>query len=109
MSKTYKLETYGDLVRLMFRVKDEEEAKEIYEFYIGNLIERGVDNPQYLADQNIGFALGEGLPQEKIAIWRKAVNAVHPIFGTCIPTPEEAFNAGKRSGEALRKKAGDDS
>lgn len=53
------------------------------------------------ARQNVGYFSGYYDPAKRLEIC-KVFETAHPIFGTSNPTPEEAFELGKKFGESLK-------
>ncbi len=56
------------------------------------------------ADSNLGYIAGYYDAVTMQAIF-DVFGVAHPVFGTSTPTPAEAFHAGRRLGEALRRSA----
>ena len=86
--KGQELLTIGDLCRLgIDKCDTPEEAQEFMRLY-------RIEN-EY-ADQNIGYLSGYyGMDDmQRIQEW---FGVAHPIFGTSVPSPEEAFAAGKEA------------
>jgi len=54
------------------------------------------------ARQNIGYVSGYYENATRFEICR-VFETAHPIFGTSNPTPEEAFELGKKLGESVNK------
>lgn len=78
---------------------DVEEAEEYVELYIMFLLGR---NPGWTRDgahstvmSNLGYYAGYYGPEEREAVQR-VFGALHPVFGSATPTPDEAFAAGQR-------------
>lgn len=85
--KGNKLKTIGDLMILgIDKCETKEEASEFMRLY-------RAANPH--ADVNIGYLSGYYGQSEMMRI-QEWFGVAHPIFGRAIPTPEEAFNAGKK-------------
>lgn len=98
--------TYGHVIQAVFEIHDVDSAREFRNGYIKWL---GVNvdpvhTPEQVADANIGWCFGEGMPESDRAIWH-SLGAAHPVFGTMEkdPTPEEALEAGRKAAEALKK------
>lgn len=82
--------TIGSLGRAVAAiVKDgtREEAREFMDAYRAETIH---------AAANIGYMAGYHDPETARTIW-DWFECAHPIFGTYVPTHEEAFDAGRRS------------
>jgi len=89
--KGQELITSGDLMNKGINKCDTpEEAQEFMRLYRAE---------SSYADANIGYLSGYYGPEtmQRIQEW---FGVAHPIFGKAVPTPEEAFAAGKRMGEA---------
>lgn len=81
---------------------DELLAKEFIDDY-GTFIEstNECEDGRWVAMQNIGYMAGyydEDIRQKVYQFFE----VEHPIFGTRTPTPEEAFEEGKKLGEAIK-------
>lgn len=105
------LHTIGDIVRATLTIKTEADARRFYEGQIDWLLKRfkekfkgNREEAAVVARSNIGWCFGEGMGQDRIDMWNRTTKAFHPGFGTQIPTPAEAFAAGKAMGEAARAK-----
>ena len=91
--KGHDLETIGDLMTHgIDACETREEAEEFMKAY-------SAENPHAYA--NIGYLAGYygQKDMDRILDW---FQTAHPIFGRSHPTPEEAFAAGQKIGEALR-------
>lgn len=87
--KGQELSTLGDLMRKgIDKCANPEEAQEFMRLY-------RVEN-EY-ADENIGYLSGyyDSDNMRRIQEW---FGVAHPIFGSSVPSPEEAFAAGKEMG-----------
>lgn len=85
--KGHELVTIGDLMTYgIDKCETPEEAQEFMRLY-------RAESPH--ADANIGYLSGYygATTMRRIQQW---FGCVHPIFGTATPTPEEAFEAGKK-------------
>jgi len=95
--KGQKISTIGDLMyKGIDKCDSPEEAQEFMRLY-------RVEN-EY-ADQNIGYLSGY-YGSENMHRIQKWFEVVHPIFGTNVPSPEEALAAGKRLAQDTRKEGG---
>lgn len=96
--------TIGELISAVFSVKNKEDAKAFYKGYLEWL--RGLPKldgePEHIARRNIGWCFGEGMAPDKIKMWSEACEAVHPIFGISMPTPQEALKVGIEAGRKTR-------
>jgi hypothetical protein len=54
------------------------------------------------AAANVGYLAGYQSSERARRIW-DWFQCAHPVFGTYIPTPEEAFEAGRKIGEEWRR------
>ena len=101
--------TMGHVMDAVFRIRNPEDAARFYRGYVEYLKTKVDLDPggsaEQIAKSNIGFCFGEGMPSKLIAMWIKVCGATHPVFGTTLPTPEEAFRLGQKMGEKMRKKA----
>lgn len=100
--------TIGDFTRAVMAIASDQDARLFYDGYLRYLDLLPAEKrsqrytPEEVAKGNIGWCFGEGMAPERIAMWVKACGAAHPVFGTFDPppTPEEAFAAGLRAGQA---------
>jgi hypothetical protein len=102
-------ESSGQFIRRVLAVSNESDAKTLFDGEV-SVIQGEIDagrwaHPQdaiTAARMNIGWCFGEGMSQERCAMWNRVCGASHPIFGSQKPTPEQAVAAGfaeaKRSG-----------
>lgn len=88
--------TIGDLASAVLAIDDPETARDFYRGYLSYLInlpdavpDRNVAD---IAKANIGWCFGEGMTDERRAMWREACGATHPVFGAMVtrPSPEDA-------------------
>ena len=93
--------TYGEELGPAMKITDPDKAKE----YLKAMVERYMritDNSreecERVAKVNLGYWAGyyDAETQERV---NRLFNTEHPIFGKTQPTPEEAFEAGKRWAE----------
>ncbi len=97
--------TMGDIMDAIFKIHEPAEAKQFFDDYVEFVRQ---DQPGQdavdIVSSNIGWMFGEGrLSDRQVAMWT-ALGASHPVFGSTKPTPEEAFKAGMKMGETMRKK-----
>lgn len=96
--------TIGDLIRAILVIDNPTDAKAFYVSYVEELNKRDdlKDPAEAIARANIGWCFGEGMARERIAMWVETTSSAHPVFGTMVEplTPEDAFEAGRRMGEA---------
>jgi hypothetical protein len=103
--------TIGDFVSAVMKIDNKTDAALFYRGYLewlSKLPKKEKEGSENLTDEqvaksNIGWCFGEGMSSKKIEMWNKVTGAVHPIFGTMIPTPEEAVKAGMKIGAKLKK------
>jgi hypothetical protein len=100
---------WDDIGSVVFSTKTAKEARSFYDGYVewitnekGSKSAATVAKAEQIARSNIGWFFGEGLAPKKIAMWTEACGASHPIFGTKMPGPEEAFKKGLEMGKKLR-------
>lgn len=97
--------TIGELYDAVFAIHDEVSARVFYDDYVTWAKEfaqaryRSQEGAETLVRSNIGWIFGEGMPKSDINMWIKVCGASHPIFGTALPTPDEAFEAGLKYAE----------
>lgn len=87
-----QLETMGEIMEAAQQIRTKATAKKFMEAY------RAI-TPH--ADKNIGYMTGYYSPKT-MAKLQRLFEVSHPIFGRTIPTPRQAFNAGKRCARASR-------
>jgi hypothetical protein len=97
----------GDFVGAVMAIETPENAKAFYEglvLHVQAKIDAGVwesaCNAEEAARADIGWCFGEGMSPERIAMWSAVCAATHPVFGTSLPTPAEAYAAGLVQGVA---------
>ncbi len=96
--------TMGALVSAIMEIDDEAEAKLFYDGYVVYQTNYpGTTLGDYPAEKvvksNIGWCFGEGMKPELRDMWVRLCGASHPVFGTTVPSPQEALEAGIRLGE----------
>jgi len=100
--------TIGQYRDAIYRITEVEEAQRFFRGSVAWIAEQRKTHPEatsppgmsdeQIARDNIGYLLGYLCGEEhtrKAKFWADACGAVHPIFGTKVPTPEEAFAAGQ--------------
>jgi hypothetical protein len=100
--------TIGHLLDAIMSIDNEADARDFYESYVKWIEEHdeSVFMPGQVAAQNIGWCFGEGMAPERIAMWRRATPAAHPVLPITednTPSAEECFEAGKRLGRSGAK------
>lgn len=91
--KGKELKSMGDVLDAVEKCVTREEAQEFMGMY-------RADTPH--ADDNIGYGAGYFDAKTSKRIW-DWFGVSHPVFGTTIPTPEEAFAAGVKMGEESKR------
>ena len=95
--------TFGDKYGPAMKITDQAEADAYFERCVLHTMTFGRDRAE--AEQteriNIGYYAGyyDGETQERV---NQIFRTTHPIFGASRPTPEQAFEAGKRMAEEER-------
>lgn len=92
--------TIGDLISAVMAIDNEADAQEFYQSYV-EWLDQQPDRTQparFVADANIGWCFGEGMSEERKAMWCKCTTATHPFFGRVNPSPQEALDAGMKAG-----------
>lgn len=91
--------TIGDFISAVFSVETLDEAKEFYAGYLVYLkpLDR-TESEENVAQSNIGWCFGEGMSDEKIALWKSAIAGIeHPIFGATMPSAEEVYRLAQQA------------
>ena len=90
-----------ELIEAVLAIKRPDDMRVFYEGYIEYLItaarplnSRSRAEAERIAQHNIGWCFGEGMPEVLIKRWNRATGSRHPIFGVTTPTAEEAYAAG---------------
>jgi len=99
--------TLGHLIGAIISIDNEADAREFYESYVEWIRAHEKETtstflPAQVAAQNIGWCFGEGMAPERIAMWRRATPAYHPVLPLTeddVPSAEDCFEAGKRLGQ----------
>lgn len=91
--------TYGECLEPAMNITDEADAKQYFEAYLAfqqkNMQEAdGKHTAEEICKINLGYFAGyyDNETQKRVDI---LFNTQHPIFGSAIPTPAEAFECGK--------------
>lgn len=96
--KGKRLENMGEIFKAALTVRSQEEAKTFLSAYV-----KGVGIDEVTAKSNLGYFAGYYTSKERKFI-AEMFQADHPIFGKNLtPSPKDAFEAGKRIGEAAKK------
>ena len=85
--KGKELKTMGDIMQIIEKCDSPDEAQEFMNIYRS-------ENPY--ADKNIGYISGY-FDNKTMARIQSLFCVSHPMFGSVIPTPEEAFEMGVNS------------
>lgn len=85
--KSKELNSFGEFMDAMSEIYDENDQEAANEFM-------GLYRAECeYADSNIGYLTGY-MDADTMRGMQKLFCVAHPIFGTTVPSPEEAFNAG---------------
>ena len=102
LSERYTIE---DFVCAVLAIDNEDDAAKFYAGHVAHIqrtIDKGEWNSSSTAEEgaksNIGWCFGEGMSDERRAMWVKVCGASHPVFGTKVPTAGEAFKMGETMG-----------
>lgn len=94
--------TYGEALGTAMSITDPEDAKQYFEAYVDFMVKHSSIKKREaieIAKLNLGYYAGyyDNETRERV---ERLFLCEHPIFGSIkengIPTPEEAFNAGKK-------------
>lgn len=102
-----ELPTMGDIFDECLRIIELEDpllATEFIDDY-GTFLERvdpDCEDGRHVAMQNLGYFAGY-YDQETASKVYEFFGVEHPFFGKKFPTPEEAFEMGKKWGEAMKE------
>ena len=101
----------SDIWKAILRVKTTDVAKRFYTGFIvwlGKMQEREKVKSQMTAEavakDNIGWCYGEGMSPDQIRMWVEVCGAHHPVFGTKIPSAEEAYKLGLKYVEKMEER-----
>ena len=99
-----KKATFGDKYRSAMKITDPKEAKEYFEACVQHtmLFGKSREEAEKTERDNIGYFAGY-YDSETAKRVNLLFGAVHPIFGSVEPTPEEAFKAGQKLAEKESK------
>lgn len=97
--------TIGEFISAIFSIEDETDAKALYDGYLDYLRQQADigGTPEDIARSNIGWCFGEGMVPERIKMWVKVCGASHPVFGTTVPSLQEAFSEGVKRGKLCKR------
>jgi len=98
--------TYGEILSPAMKITDPEDAKQYFKSYV-NWIQKYLDKEprtdnktaEQIAKVNLGYFAGyyNNDVQKRV---EQLFGAIHPIFGSSVPTPKEAFEKGKKLGKS---------
>jgi len=103
--------TIGEVYGPAMKITDPEEAKVYFEALVKHILAMKPENEpritsrdkaEEIVRKNLGYYSGY-YDHETMKRVFKLFDCAHPIFGTTIPTPEAAFEVGKKMGEAAKK------
>ena len=88
--------TIGELAGAVLSIASPRVAVKFYEGYLEYLQIRGKSRgrAEEIARSNIGWCFGEGMAPSRVEMWVETCQAYHPIFGSTIPTAQEAYKTG---------------
>lgn len=89
--KGIEVRNLGDFVNALDALDSRDEAREFMLAYTA---------VNEHARENVGYCSGYLDPEQSLRV-REWCLAPHPIFGMSTPTPQEAFEAGRRLGAAM--------
>lgn len=94
--------TIGEKYEPAMKITDEAEAKEYFERCVEHTMRfpkiKDREEAEKIERSNLGYYAGYYSPEVGKRV-NRLFGAVHPIFGTKTPTPEEAFEAGRKMAE----------
>ena len=96
--------TFGETLGPAMDITDQAEADDYLEQLIAHYVEtseepRTRDEAQAIVLENLGYYAGHYSDETQKRV-NRLFKTEHPIFGKVRPTAEEAFEAGKKLGEA---------
>jgi len=103
--------TLGDVYGPAMKITDPKEAKVYFEALVKHILAMKPENEPRITSReaaekvvrsNLGYYSGYYDHKTMQRVF-KLFNCAHPIFGLAIPTAEEAFEAGKKMGEAAKR------
>ncbi len=96
--------TFGQILHPAMNVTDAFEAAQYKGEYIAYIMikqNKSYEEAERIANSNLGYFAGY-YDEETMQRVNRLFRTVHPIFGTKTPTPEEAFEMGRRMGEQMK-------
>lgn len=97
----------GEFIAYVLTIHDHETAKQFvveYRAYLERMLGKTYEGDMdKLLRFNIGWCFGEGMSEADREMWQEVCNAAHPIFGTTMPSFDEALQAGIKAGKEMRK------
>ncbi|HEX7787836.1 MAG TPA: hypothetical protein VF653_16580 [Methylomirabilota bacterium] len=98
--------TFGETLGPAMGIRDQAEADDYFEQLVAQYMDYDKSRTRELAEsivrQNLGYYAGY-YDHETMERVNRLFRTTHPIFGSTAPTPEEAFEAGKRFGERMKE------
>lgn len=97
--------TISDFIEQVLAVESIEKARRFLDETVSDLRARGSTDPEADARANIGWCFGEGMRDERRAMWREHFGIVHPWLGPMVerPSPEEILRIGMEMGERQQR------
>ncbi len=103
--------TFGETLGPAMEITDQAEADDYFEQLVVHYMERfsgtrltmDRHEAEKVVRENLGYYPGYYSPETQARV-NRLFKTTHPIFGDKAPTPEEAFEAGKRLAEEELKK-----
>lgn len=110
--KDKKQMTYEECLGPAMLITDQEDADQYLEAYLKSIQEhldetKSEDSAERIAKSNLGYWAGYHSHEVRERV-EKLFKCSHPVFGSIkdngAPTPQQAFDAGKKLGKKLSKK-----
>ena len=92
--KREEISTIGSLVTALGKLEGPNEAQTFKTAYIESLRGMGVDDPEQVANDNLGYCTGY-LGSDDLLRLQEWLDVQHPILGRGLVSPREAFAAGQ--------------
>jgi hypothetical protein len=81
--------TVGDLMSAILSIDNDDDARRFFEGAVADIqwqidhgLWQGHNDAITSAQSNIGWCYGEGMPPERVAMWRRVTGAVHPCHAS---------------------------
>lgn len=106
--------TIGDIYGPAMKIRSKRNAAAYLESLVEYIMKHAIDEKHKtregalaLAKTNLGYYAGyyDRATVERV---NELFDTEHPVFGREYPTPEQAFNAGKKLGESSRRRHGEE-